>query len=69
MLLKKYKHAQKGLATTCKAYDSLQKSLDPVKIRAWKKQEEEAMRDQGEKLQIFEVKTEKGGLIKLNIFT
>jgi hypothetical protein len=50
MLLKKYKRAQKGLATTRKAYHSLQKSLDPVKIRAWKKQEEEAMRDRGEKL-------------------
>jgi hypothetical protein len=38
-LLKKFKHAEKGLAEMALAYDGLADSLDAQSVREWKQQE------------------------------
>jgi hypothetical protein len=60
MLLKKHKRAVAGLAETKEAYLALEKSLDQSKTQGWKMQEQQAMKERGELLRIFEVKADKG---------
>ena len=60
MLLTKHKRAVAGLAETKEAYLALDNSLDKAKTRVWKRQEQQAMKERGELLRIFEVKADKG---------
>jgi hypothetical protein len=60
MLVKKHKRAVAGLAETKKAYLALENSLDTAKTQVWKRQEQQAMKERGELLRIFEVKADKG---------
>ena len=60
MLVKKHKRAVAGLAETKEAYLALENSLDTAKTQVWKRQEQQAMKERGELLRIFEVKADKG---------
>ena len=60
MLLKKFQCAKKGLAETKPAYDGLATSLEVQSVTEWKEQERQAMKEQGDLLQIYDLKLEKG---------
>ena len=59
-LLKKFKHAEKGLAEMALAYDGLADSLDAQSVREWKQQERQAMEECGDLFRIYDLKLEKG---------
>ena len=60
MLLKKFQRTKKGLAETKPAYDGLATSLNVQSVTEWKEQERQAMKEQGDLLQIYDLKLEKG---------
>ncbi|KAG1841050.1 hypothetical protein F4604DRAFT_1690502 [Suillus subluteus] len=59
-LLKKYKCAVKGVNDTKLPFDELACSLDPQKIALWEKDEKITMELQGEHLDIYQLKIDKG---------
>jgi len=60
MLKKKMKRAKIDSATTEEVFESLTKSLPDEKIHGWQKQEDEALSNRGDSLDIYEVQMQKG---------
>jgi hypothetical protein len=60
MLSKKLKRAREGLSETGLALQGLTDSLSEEKIEEWKRQEQEALRQGGDALKIYEVQQHKG---------
>lgn len=59
-LLKKYKRALKGVDDTKSPFDELTQSLDSGKISMWRIDEEKAMEQRGEYLDIYQLQMNKG---------
>ncbi|KAG1818960.1 hypothetical protein DFJ58DRAFT_850222 [Suillus subalutaceus] len=59
-LLKKYKRALKGVDETKTPFDELTRSLDPEKILIWEINEQKAMEEHGEYLDIYQLQINKG---------
>ncbi|KAG1821442.1 hypothetical protein DFJ58DRAFT_849975 [Suillus subalutaceus] len=58
-LLKKYKRALKGVDETKTPFDELARSLDPEKILIWEINEQKAMEEHGEYLDIYQLQINK----------
>jgi hypothetical protein len=59
-LKKSFIGAEKAFEESNTAFEKITKSLNPVLIEEWSREEEKAMRERGEALRIFEVKVESG---------
>ncbi|KAG1728929.1 hypothetical protein EDB19DRAFT_1832616 [Suillus lakei] len=61
-LLKKHKRAIKGISDTKPPFDELTCSLDNKKIAIWENDEKKAMEEQGEYLDIYQLKINQEGI-------